>query len=255
MLEIGIYGDSYAVAKHDSTGEQPWVNIITKDYNNKLISTPGRPGTSAWYAYSKFLKDLKNHETIKRVVFVYTAMYRIPYLPEEHATCSFINTSEWLRDDQQQLYNVIESYANYLYNKDLNEFICQNIFNSVQKICKDKDIKLVNIIPFDGAKQDYNEYNISKKEGPIVYGLDTMSCKEAGGTVQYYRESSRNNWKNSIHDNRLCHLNQENNIQVAEKVIELLKSTDTNTVTDFSELSISSPELWSRYSNAPYYNS
>ena len=123
----------------------------------------------------------------------------------------------------------MEQYYSYLYDESLAKFLYVSVIEKMQKICKERNIKLVNIPCF--------EHNFIDK----IYGL-WLSCE--GGLincsrVDYSREYDKN-WT-IFEDPRLNHFSPHGHQVLANNIFSHIKTYITtdqecHTVLLFPEL-------------------
>lgn len=219
-MKIGVFGDSFADRRHISSyintdrGDESWINQIQLQGHD--ITTYGAPGTSCWYSYKKFLE---HHMLYSHVVFCYSYTHRIHYLPAEYEKfTSFIGQVNHLHlsgtfnnlniEQQNEIRNLIKSLE-IVKDEMLDKFICQNIFDQVNQICKIKRIRLVNILPFEN--KTISTLDLTNRQGDCLTNLLQISLKELPDFGS-----------GSFSDPRYCHLSLENNNVLANIVLSSL---------------------------------
>jgi hypothetical protein len=111
-----------------------------------------------------------------------------------------------------------------LYSEELQLFTYQNIFNSVNKLCKENNIKLINLMPFEhnyrsrGNQANNLDIDISDAIGPCLTGLCDVSHNEA---IDEHGVFHLDMFKGLPHDNRASHLGTENNKILASIISEI----------------------------------
>ena len=169
-------------------------------------------GSSLWYSFEKFLTS---HHKYNQVVFGYTSPYRIHVLPPDLAKWSFLKCGPGPADlsipkeDAIRLKPVWDS-MDIQYNEQFDLYIYQHIFNDVNSICKKNDIKLINLLPFEGYPSLPHLIDLSTATGPCITELAHVSDL---GKKQIW----------------MCHLSPHNNVHLATLIKELL-TNDTNDI-------------------------
>lgn len=243
MITIGVFGDSFA--QRESGERKPtdesWITHIEK--RGYRIRTFGMGGTACWYSYKKFLE---NYKKFSHIVFVHTSSSRSNNLPDDLALFSnYYGREETIPstgmfqflspERQQQLLTIIEAQK-YTKDFELDKFIAQSVFNTVNAIAKNSDKQIINILPFNCDDQPIG-VDISNRAGTCITDLLTVSNKEMP-----------NLFKSGSVDPRDCHLSLENNAVLGEIVIESLTNQDTNVINCMkSERFVFSREITHRY--------
>lgn len=222
-MKIGIFGDSFA----DNSTENPrfpidesWIKHIS-DMGHDVTSF-GRTGTSTYYSFTKFLEEYKNFD---HIIFSYSSNHRMHHMPNGLEQLSFLfsmdefmktgRSDEYMDHRRPVLDKILEARAvNIDYHFDI--YVKQKIFNDVNSICKNNNIKLVNILPFDSGNSSHS-IKFDERQGSCLCKLVDVSLKELSITIG---------------DSRWCHLSQENNKVLADIIID---SFSDNNVIDLSK--------------------
>lgn len=221
---LGIYGDSYA----DDSHEIGYPTYLKAGFTKATLA--GICGSSAPMAYLNFLKDV---DSLTHAVFVYSATYRIPYLPEGFEVYSWHLEGKIDHEfprEAKRMQRALDAYNDMLYNETLNRFLCNSIFRSVNEICEEKNIKLVNIIPFDGYHPTLDEYDTKYAKFPIITSLNWLSMMEGGNPDTY-----QHRMQNGPICLRPCHLNTPNN-KLLEKLIRDLWQVNSASIIDITKV-------------------
>ena len=239
---IGIFGDSFA---EDAKGG--WAHRLHESYH---VKNYGLAGSSTPTAYKKFLHALSD-KPLKAVIFVYTAQYRIPILPQKY------DGNQWLlkwaeeKHPDQQVARLASTYAMNFYDKDIHAVLCNAIFDSVNDICAERGIKLVNIVPFDWqGDREYERCYARGARYPTLTGLDRLSKRESGAADDYgiFLSASEMVCK------RPNHLNEKNNEIVFDWCVNKIENNTTclEDINEYADIDISE-ESWRRwFPNIPY---
>jgi len=247
-MRIGVFGDSFA----DRTAYNPdspfkedesWIQAIQLGGNN--ITTYGKTGTSSWYSFEQFLA---HHDQFDHIVFMYSSPHRIHHLPEGLEGLHFLNTPDDLYAHRRQKGLSIEQeleIVRILTGRVINispafdVWVRQKIFSDVNNICRNKKIKLVNVLTFEDRKEKHYSTNLEDRAGDCLYNLLAVSKKELPTMGQV--------------DNRWCHLSKELNLVFSQVISQSFNSTDRNIVDLFKikDLTYDNPEITARYTDDP----
>jgi hypothetical protein len=247
-MRIGVFGDSFA----DRTPYNPdspfkedesWIQAIQDGGNN--ITTYGKTGTSSWYSFEQFLA---HHDQFDHIVFMYSSPHRMHHLPEGLEGLHFLNTPDDLYAYRRQKGLSIEQeleIVRILTGRVINispafdVWVRQKIFSDVNNICRNKKIKLVNVLTFEDRKEKHYSTNLEDRAGDCLYNLLAVSKKELPTMGQV--------------DNRWCHLSKELNLVFSQVISQSFNSTDRNIVDLFKikDLTYDNPEITARYTDDP----
>ena len=237
---LGIYGDSYADAHQFYGG---WPKDLSNLMNLKYV-TYALPGSSLWYSYTKFLETYKK---FTHIAFTYTHPHRWPALPTHLEKWAWLTSESALEivlhindSDREEMRTLLKAHK-LIYNTDLDNFLYQSIFNSVNKICKDNNIKLFNVMPFEitdaTRKKDHffpwykdkiskiqNKYTIdfSERQGPCFVDLFQISAEE----MEHKKKVEKLKFIDNVCEVRGCHMNITNNQTVAQIIFENQDTVD-----------------------------
>lgn len=218
---IGFFGDSFS---KDSYYNQPgWPTLLANKVGMKFDNY-AEHGTSIWYSYKKFLKYYKKYS---HIVFTYSFMHRWHSLPDHLKQFHWVisenefNFSSMSMDPvtKGEIKELIKTHK-ILFDEQLDQFIYQNVYNHVNNICRENNIKLINVHPFEDDK-DNLMIELSNQIGISVIGLNQISREE--GVDRHLLLNG---------DFRPCHLNADNNKIVADI---LSKSFDKNGILNLYE--------------------
>lgn len=243
-MKIGVFGDSFAdrfmpqTLKKQGCVDESWMQYL--EDQGHYVDGYGLSSTSTWYSFEKFLIL---HEYMDAIVFVYSHHSRIPSIPKpyevfatfaerpiEDLTEHYLYTN--LSSEEQEKIMTIVKGANLTSNENLNWFVQHNIFEEVNKLCREKNIKLVNILPFE-SKDSIKTYNLKAAHGDCLYDLLPVVYKEMNVPCG---------------DARSCHLSLENNTILGKVINESLDSSSPTTINLSKEVSfVFSEEITNRY--------
>lgn len=243
-MKIAVFGDSFADSFKQlwKDKDESWIQCIKeKGYD---IRSFGLSGTSTWYSYRRFLDQLHNYT---HIIFSYSSMHRIHVLPKGLERLSTYYSAEDvakiynspifhnLLPFEQELALSIVKHQRYIKDEVLDEFVCQNVFDTINQIAQSNSKVLVNILPFHGAG-NHRKIDLTHRTGNCITGLVDVSQKEVP-----------NLHKMGSIDTRCCHLSYENNQILADIVLESLHNP-SNQVIDASTVDfVFSEEIDNRY--------
>lgn len=221
---LSIFGDSYACGSlHEGN---PWPYLLAGKLNIDW-ELNAYPGTSTWWAYVKFME---RYEKCNTIVFSYSQHNRWHHLSEE---CSMMHHLTIKQPDiivpnstpeREKIARILYDAYRYVSSEQLDVFIYQSIFDSVNKICRDNNIKLVNIMPFESDKTEKMTIDCSNRSGPVLYNLDGLTTLERSRLTKKQDQAF---WDMICSgDKRPCHMNSHHNDLVANLVYELLQRDD-----------------------------
>lgn len=239
-IKIGVFGDSFADRNTDTPFKnESWLNFLEQQ-GHKVMSY-AKAGTSTWYSYEKFCS---HYEQFDQIVFCYSSIGRTPVLPKGLEIFSTLKSVDELYASQKHKILNIEQELTlvrfltgriYIQNSKFDLFLQQKIFDDVNLICKEKNIKLVNILTFDGEDKN-KSVQLQSRHGDCLYNLYSISAKDS---IDWH-----------FVDSRSCHLSMENNRVLAEIILESLNS-DSKNIIDLKRDSrfVYNPEITKRYCN------
>jgi len=224
-MKLGIFGDSFAdPIDFNASDNFAWPVLLSKEYNFSKKDCYARKGTSHWWSHEQFLKNYKKYDTI---IFVHTSAMRWPYLPDDETG------RHWMVGEFGEIEGLVSPllrqinphYMNIFSEKLLN-FISQNIYRSVNEICRDHGIQLINVMPFE------TEHAVEDFGYPVLTGLTKISLDERvvmHGTRYTIVEALE--MVGDIREySRYCHLNKTNNLTLFKLVNDLINNKKTGVI-------------------------
>lgn len=229
---IGIFGDSFASGEHEpDPSRHGWPRFFAQLLNEQFVNE-AQPSTSIWWSYERFLK---NHKKYDKIVFTYSHYSRWSYLPEHLAKLSLIRPRgirnspgiDSHHDESLKKYvDILLKAHPILYSDELQLFTYQNIFNSVNKLCRENNIKLVNLMPFEHNSMGTSKFremyiNTSNATGTCLTNLVDISRNEA---IDKHNVFHHDLFMGAPVDKRASHISLENNKVLASIITETFYS-------------------------------
>lgn len=227
-LRVGVFGDSFAdramnpIYMYEGRKDESWIQVLEDSGCN--IESYGMGGTSTWFSYEKFLQM---HKYFNAIIFVVSHFGRISCMPEEFArysTChdpsTLYKSSTFLSLDHEKQNQVLDlvKAANMMKNHTFDKFVVKHIYDDVNNICREKNIKLITLLPFE-TRNSIEKYNTRNLHGDCLFNLIPTVYKELDVTHS---------------DSRYCHLSEENNKILGNLMFESLNSNKPPRLIDLS---------------------
>lgn len=228
--KLGIFGDSFAdINPSDridiSAGRVPWPIALNMLLNKKAIYT-GNAATSSWFAYKNFLNV---HKTIDTAVFCYSFNHRWYNINTDSGVAPIYNIISpdqlpLVHPDFKNLAKKLVDVHPDLHDPQLDVFIAQHIFNSVNDICREQNIKLVNILTFEEVQGASLTLDISNNAGTVLTNLSDISGNEDKHFIATSKEIELYRQDLFLCDRRFCHINPHNNNVLAHIIRDCLEN-------------------------------
>lgn len=226
---IGVFGDSYADINpiqyiDEGLGRMPWPLWLEKISGNKVVSH-AISASSVWYSYKLFLSNYKKYDT---VIFCFSDLHRwhnINSSNGDHLGIYHIRTPDQLKhvpDQHKKIASTLVEAYKILHDWDLDKFIVQSIFESVNKLCDDAGIKLVNILNFEEINGLPLNFDISVVSNTVLTNLVQVSGNEYMNFPNIPKDKEIYKFITENADKRFCHLSPYNNKVLAEVIHECL---------------------------------
>jgi hypothetical protein len=213
MLRIGVVGDSFAdrevnPALKGIVADESWMAYI--ESKGHKIATYGLSGSASWHAFYNFKKF---HEQFDHIVFCWSYPHRMQTIPFKYATCStykeveqFYTSGHYKNYDKEEQSEIVQMVLGYQYLCDFNfnMWVQQKMFDEVNDICRRKNIKLVNLLPF--VTRTDQEIDFSSRHGDCLFRLFEVSRKEME--------------IGNFSDVRSTHLSKENNEVLGQIILD-----------------------------------
>ena len=237
MYKLGLFGDSFGCGFQETDPPYlvSWPDLIAKHLNLKLYNY-SYPGTSIWYSYKLFLETYKKFSTI---VFIYSEVSRWHSLPDDLKRFSSIYSNEKLKMFPKKSidgnsYNIMEKLVDihkYVFDDQLNNFVAQQVFDNVNRICKENNITLINVFPFVSNNDAYISFD--NRTGSCLLNINEVSQHETyiKDMIDPIKNPAivRNQHINFIiegPDYRQNHINPNNNVTFADIIKERINTLD-----------------------------
>lgn len=238
---LGTFGDSYADPNSPS-GDTAWMNILAEKLNLP-VENHGRSGTSVWYSYEKFLQ---NYQKYSYIVFTYSHFDRINWLPDNFEGWHFkkpMDQVEPINDKKEKIKalamkNIVDTYYRYLHNENLQLFIYQKVYEDVENLCTENNIRLIHNFAFEPCRWEKN-MNIRLGNTRNVLSADKISTEE----THTYKPGSTHTGDIGVPDRRVCHMTQKNNSILADVMLQMFESEEKTVVLDKSMFDFDITEL------------
>jgi hypothetical protein len=220
-MQAAIIGDSFS-----HTYKNTWIETVCNELDLQVIHHRGFNGGSQYEIYLEFLEIVKNNPDV--IICCYTEHSRL-YHPKEIMHKWFFDEedeSNLVKD--KEVLEAGRQYYFHFYDENFSRLTYAFMIEKMQKICKERNIKLINIPCF--------EHNFVDK----TYGLwllcdgGLVSCSR----VDYKREYNTD-WV--IRDPRLNHFSPTGHQVLANNIIPHIKTyintdQESHTVLLFPEL-------------------
>jgi hypothetical protein len=209
---IGFFGCSW-IDIHGHHNDPYWPVLVSQlcDLEPRYM---GASGSSHYNAFQKFLK---NYKKFKVIVFSHTAYTRYPCLPEyEEKKHLHWNTTHH-NIIETDFFKAIAPYYDDLFPDHFLTFLCGSIYKEVNRICRENNIYLINIIPYDVR------YDL-KTNFPVIENLYQVSKKEI--IKIQGKEFNADKWISSdwgTRDFRMCHFNFKNHKLIANLLYSVIQ--------------------------------
>lgn len=226
---IGVFGDSYADVNpiqyiDESMDRMPWPLWLEK-LSGKNVVSHGLSATSTWYSYKKFLSCYKNYDII---VFCFSDLHRWYNINTDndiHQGLYHIRYREQLNhvhpDFLSDAKTLIDAYR-LIHDWDLDKFVFQSIFNSVNKLCDESGIKIINILNFEESNGTPLSIDITTTSNTVLTNLVQVSGREFVDLSNMPKDKEIYTLITENADKRFCHLSPYNNRVLAEIICECI---------------------------------
>ena len=222
---IGIFGDSFADYPKEYVDLElsriPWLMRL-QQLSDTEVESHSRIATSSWFSYKKFLNNYKAYDTI---IFCYSYLHRWQHINAD-ASIYHICHKDQLKFVPPEYNDIAESLVNVyeiLHDSDLDKLIFQSIFDSVNNLCDNEGIKIINILSFEEIHGFPLNIDISKTNNTVLTNLAQVSRNEYLTLDSTPKNLEIYNLITQGADKRFCHLSPYNNNVLAEIVYNCMK--------------------------------
>jgi hypothetical protein len=205
-MRVAIIGDSFTYSYKDT-----WIEKICDELNLKVIHQVGFRGQAQYRIYLEFLEIIKTNPDV--IICCHTDYSRL-YHPTEilHHNVIYYYEEHAKKFKNKNIINAAHQYFSLLYDENYAKFISKTIIENMQKISKEKNIKLVNIPCF--------EHEFIDKTYGLWFLCDggLVNCSKAD-----YNKFNVKDWT-SIEDPRLNHFSPNGHQILANNIIPHIKT-------------------------------
>lgn len=227
-MKIAVFGDSFAdIAPQNRINQfnMPWILWIEK-YSSYKVCSFGQSGTNIWFSYKKFLKHYLSFDII---IFCYSNY-------ERWLNINKYPGYEWIIDeqvlllsgpekkDERELCETLVNIRSHIHDSELNRFVYQNVFDSINKFCFENGKKIINLLSFEECLNPKLNIDVSKSTGSVLTNIISIA-KEETKSAQQINVDKKILEKIISNDFRFCHLNNHNNKVLAKIMLECLEDT------------------------------
>ena len=233
-MKIAIFGDSFADClwfsklKIQPQNGPGWPELLAEQYN---VTNFASGGTSLYYSYQLFLK---HHSQFDRVIFVSSSPERFAvHLPESNDVFHIVPGATFKQrilelyhyKTDLRIIQAAEDYISYVLDTEKERIFGKLMIDDIY--CTRSDVLL---LPAFWIKDD-----------PLI-PLGHFSSMEQ----QYYKLSQDTISLNNLTDLRKCHLTDENNQMVYQKVMNAINEKSSSISMSISDFKTPTKE-WNMY--------
>ncbi len=234
-MQIGIFGDSYSTVNQRFVNKRPdgkcWAQLLSDQYSVKNYSVSG---TGLYYSYREFLKHQHNFDCIIFTASLNQRLY-LENLPIKDPTSKHINLElltdrnqahEWLNyvkttDDSvnwDDVFDSVQGYFRYVYNDDQNTTAERLLLQDIQT--KNR----VLLMPcfestLNAHREIFKNFKISLSN---ITFLEDARCNLTQQKIRKIRKQLGD----KVEDTRHCHLTDENNIMMYNKIVNWIENNE-----------------------------
>lgn len=231
---IGVFGDSYADINpvqyiDKSLDRMPWPLWLQK-ISGMPVESHALSATSTWFSYKKFLDNYKKYDS---VVFCYSDLHRWQNINEPSGISlglyhiRYAEQLKHVRKEHKDIANTLVEAYKLLHDWDLDKFIFQSIFESVNKLCDASGIKLINIFNFEEINDNPLNIDITTVSNTVLTNLVQVSGNEYMNFPNIPKDPDIYKFITENMDKRFCHLSPQNNRTLADIVYNCMQSSPT----------------------------
>lgn len=234
LPKLGIFGDSFGDPNHLNS-QLYWVDILKEKY---IVDNYSVSGSSIYYSYVKFKE---NHKKYDKIVFLVTGANRIwtrhiydDLASIEQTQLSHITDGTLLNQhcdnlskfypEQKLIIKTFESainYYTYLQNYELDIFTAAGLIYEIKNLRP--DVLMISALPSwdkNNIHPDYLSSIIGHKHFLIEITFLEHNAMGFNGWEDFVKYID----KKSLNDIRHCHLTNENNIILGNKMLQWIEN-------------------------------
>ena len=231
---IGVFGDSYADLNptqyiDEGLGRMPWPMWLEKISGDTVVSH-AISASSVWYSYKSFLSNYEKYDTI---IFCFSDIHRRHNINSpngDYLGIYHVRTAEQLKhvpNEYKKIASTLVDAYKILHDWDLDKFIVQSIFETVNKLCDKAGIKLINILNFEEINDIPLNVDISVVSNTVLTNLVQVSGREYIDFPNVPKDKEIYKFITENMDKRFCHLSPYNNRVLAEVIHECINASPT----------------------------
>lgn len=225
-MKIAVFGDSFAEQYNTEKIEPFWWQALGEKYN---VTNYGISASNLFYSFDAFQRE---HDRYDKIIFLVTSPGRlriVTNIPDLHSNHRYIPShmmSEYhisriekegtstINDLLIEIYNAARVYFLHLRDFKYENTVARLFVNEIKRIRSDS-ILIPCFADSYGTKTEFSLFDVCDREN-IAWGLDRI--KTMGYT-----------------DRRACHMTVENNLILAEKIDQAIKTNSelSLTINDF----------------------
>jgi hypothetical protein len=204
-MKVGIFADSYGDHKPGANGIT-WVEMLEQTYKID-VENHSKSGSSVWYSYNEFKQHQHKYD---KIVFLITGDGRITVpLPPKYTDIRLIHTTGHTRGFRNAMNN--KEYKNDIYLKNIADSL-EKYYAYLHDPVKDQEVNRLLCEEVRRTRPD-TLFIPCFKNSVMVTGHSLWDIHEID--IKYYNLLEGYAVEK---ENRHCHMNQENNSVLAEKV-------------------------------------
>jgi len=230
-MKIGFFGDSYAdiiVHRWSVTPDPkflPWSYRLIEHYQSPIISS-GLGGSNQYYAINAWNNFEQSQQEIDYAFFTFTWPDRLfsnkPQVQELLSLLHERRNSDHLSEQEKKTINAIDTYQNYLYDKNEAAFNYQLQVRWILELPKKyPNIKFIFLPNTEHAREIALQYF----QGGVLLNFSFASISALEGEIvgQY-----------PFAENKVGHLTEQNHEKFKNKMVDIIDKRLYNTIIDIN---------------------
>jgi len=236
MKTLGIFGDSYSIADQFRLDTQfCWVDVLKEKYS---VDNYSKAGSSLYYSFVQFKENFEKYD---KIIFVVTNASRIwtRHIYNEldsigQAHLSHINNLELLNQHYKNLskfcpekklilktFEAAIGYYSYIQNTELDIFTAAGLIYEIKNLRP--DVLMVASLP-SYIKDKFHANYLSDIIGHRHFLAEICLLETAALGFDDWEKFSKYLDKKSLRDTRHCHITDENNIILGNKMLQWIEN-------------------------------